>query len=173
MTNRIFVGIDLAGKEHNPTGFALWHQDVQVRELYKDEELLGELQNLTNAIVAVDAPFTFPKSGYWRDCDRKLIEKGFKPLSPKFPNMQVLVKRAQRLIKNTKRINPTVEFIETYPPAVAELLFIRKDELEKRFGQRLSEHEFDAVVCCIMAKMYAEGEVLGLGSEDKIYIPKV
>jgi len=72
--------------------------------------------------------------------------------------------------------------VETYPGGAQDLLGIkRRSDLEglrsglRRLGiggdidkSEITDHELDAVTCALVAKLYAEGEVMSLGDPREI-----
>ncbi|MCD6092839.1 MAG: DUF429 domain-containing protein, partial [Candidatus Aenigmarchaeota archaeon] len=91
------VGLDLAGKEKNPTGFCLLkineREETEIKLLHTDAEIMEEIRKIKPDIICVDAPLSFPPDGYFRDSDIEMKRRGFKPLPPMFPAMRLLVKR--------------------------------------------------------------------------------
>lgn len=58
------VGIDLAGKSENPTGFCLLTDEgSQAKLLFSDTEILREIEDTKPDCIAIDAPFWLPQSG--------------------------------------------------------------------------------------------------------------
>jgi predicted nuclease with RNAse H fold len=56
------VGIDLAGKQHNPTGWAFRkNNSIKTCLVYADEEILRKILKCNPILVVTDAPFGFPK----------------------------------------------------------------------------------------------------------------
>lgn len=75
----VFIGIDLAWSDRNPTGAAVIHQDRLVAytgNLGSDSEILRFVRDHLDAkgpaIVAVDAPLRVPNKKGSRPCDREL-----------------------------------------------------------------------------------------------------
>jgi len=158
------VGIDLAGKPENPTGFCLLEENkTSVRVLFSDEEILKEAEAAKPDIIAIDAPFSFPAEGYFRDSEKKLQELGFKCLSPKFPGMQPLVRRAVALVSQLGGKGYSV--IEVFPHATEKILGIG-------MAEKANEHEYDAMLCALTGKYFLEGKCVEIGKE-KIIIPKL
>src|SRR3990170_4324118 len=94
------VGIDLAGKFENPTGFcSMTDEKTETKLLHSDEEIISELDIIKPDCVAIDAPFWLPRFGAWRPSGEKLLSRGFRPLSPLLPNMRILVLRASHLVR--------------------------------------------------------------------------
>jgi predicted nuclease with RNAse H fold len=155
------VGIDLAGKSKNPSGFCfLIESRAQTKLLYSDLEILREIESVKPKCIAIDAPFWLPKVGAWRPCDEKLLKKGYKPLSPILPTMRLLTLRAFHLVRVLKERK--YNLIEVFPRATEIILGLSKEP-------RKNEHEYDALLCALTAKAYLEGRYEDL---DGIIIPK-
>jgi len=159
--NMKVVGIDLAGKPENPTGFCLIAKSgTQTKLLFTDLEILREIEEIKPDCVAIDAPFWMPKVGAWRPCDEKLLKKGFRPLSPLLPTMRMLTLRASHLVKVLMERKYRV--IEVFCEATEKFYNLSKEP-------RKNEHEYDALLCALTAKAYLEGKYEDL---DGIIIPK-
>jgi len=155
------VGIDLAGKFENPTGFcSLIDSKAETGLLFKDEDILNEIEIIKPDCIAIDAPFWLPRFGAWRPCEEKLLRKGFKPLSPLLPTMRILVLRASRLVKVLRERGYKV--IEVFSSASEKILGLSKEP-------RKNKDEYDALLCALTAKVYLEGNYEDL---DGIIIPK-
>jgi len=155
------VGIDLAGKHENPTGFCLLTEDgSQTKLLFSDAEILGEIENIKPDCIAIDAPFWIPQTGIWRTSDEKLMRRGFQPISPAFPTMRLLVLRASNLVKILKERG--YKIIEVFSNASEKVLGLSKEP-------RKNQDEYDALLCALTAKAYLEGNYEDL---DGIIIPK-
>jgi hypothetical protein len=155
------VGIDLAGKNENPTGFCLLDDTgSHTKLIFKDEDILKELEETKPECIAIDAPFWLPMSGAWRSSDEKLLKRGFQPISPLFPTMRILVIRASHLVKVIKERGHNV--IEVFSNASEKVLGLSKES-------RKNKDEYDALLCALTAKAYLEGKYEDL---DGIIIPK-
>jgi hypothetical protein len=155
------VGIDLAGKAENPTGFCLLTEDgSQTKLLFSDTEILREIEETKPDCIAIDAPFWIPRVGAWRSSDEKLLKRGFQPLSPLLPTMRLLVLRASHLVKVLKERGYKV--IEVFSSAIEKVLGLSKEP-------RKNKDEYDALLCALTAKAYLEGKYEDL---DGIIIPK-
>ncbi|MFP4116588.1 MAG: DUF429 domain-containing protein [Candidatus Aenigmatarchaeota archaeon] len=145
------VGLDLAGKEENDTGFCLLDGcSVRTEVLKTDVEILEVVKGVNPDLIALDAPLGFPEDGMYRDCDEELKEKGYDVLSPNFPGMKVLVRRAKSLVEKLKTVDG-FEIIEVFPRA-------SEDNLQVRRTENLTEDEFDALVCALTGKKYLRDE---------------
>jgi len=155
------VGIDLAGKAENPTGFCLLDENgSQTKLLFSDMEILKEIDEIKPDCIAIDAPFWLPRTGIWRTSDEKLLKRGFQPISPAFPTMRLLVLRASNLVKVLKERNCKV--IEVFSSASEKILGLSKEP-------RKNKDEYDALLCALTAKAYLEGKYEDL---DGIIIPR-
>ena len=151
------VGLDLAGKPENDTGYCYLEVDesgkltTRTELLKNDEQIFANIEATKPQIIAIDAPFSFPNQndGFFRASDKALQEKGFKPLSPLFRGMQPLVKRAMALVPELQRRGFKV--IETFPSAAEKIL---NTEMKKG----VNKDEYDALLCALVAKAYLEGK---------------
>ena len=155
------AGIDLAGKPENPTGFCLLiDEGSQTKLLFSDAEILKEIDYAKPDCIAIDAPFWLPRTGIWRSYDEKLLKRGFQPISPAFPTMRLLVLRAANLVKVLRERGYHV--IEVFSNASEKVLGLSKEP-------RKNQDEYDALLCALTAKAYAEGRYEDL---DGVIIPK-
>lgn len=146
------VGLDLAGKETNETGFCLYvnvagRANSTFKILISDDDIMAAIEEAKPDIIAVDAPFSFPKEGFFRIADNMLKKKGFDPLSPVFRGMQPLVKRAMRLVEILR--SKGYKVIEVFPEASEKILNIDK-------AADANEHEYDALLCALTGKAFFE-----------------
>lgn len=161
------IGIDLAGREKNPSGLAIIeinekNEKIFAKEVYSDVEILRNAEKIKPNIIAIDSPFSIPETK-WRRSDEELLKEGFRPLSPKFPTMQLLVRRAMRLIASLRK---NYKVIEVFPRATEKILVLEKTSIESKLGRSLTEHEYDAILAAITGKMHLEGNTRTLGSSD-------
>jgi predicted nuclease with RNAse H fold len=155
------VGIDLAGKPENPSGFCiLTDEGSQTKLLFSDTELLKEIEETKPDCIAIDAPFWLPQTGIWRTSDEKLMKRGFQPVSPAFPTMRLLVIRASHFVKVLRDRNYKV--IEVFSNASEKSFGLSKEP-------RNNKDEYDALLCALTAKAYLENKYEDL---DGIIIPK-
>lgn len=160
------VGLDLAGKPENPTGFCLLTDEgAQTKLLYSDKEIIEEIEKAKPEAVAIDAPLWLPKlhGGKlvpWRNCDQLLLKRGFRPLSPMLPTMQQLAHRAMKLVRELNARG--YKSFETFPRATEKILGLSKEP-------RKNQDEYDALLCALAAKAYLEGRYEDL---DGIIVPK-
>jgi uncharacterized protein len=149
------VGIDLAGKFENPTGFCSLSDDgTDIKLLYKDDEILEEIERIKPDCIGIDAPFWLPQSGIWRPSDLKLLARGINPVSPLLPNMRMLTLRAANLVKILRERNYRV--IEVFANASEKILGLSKEP-------RKNKDEYDALLCALTAKAFLEDNYEDLG----------
>lgn len=156
------IGIDPAGKPENPTGFCiLTEKGSKAKTIFSDREILKEIEKTRPDIIAIDAPFSFPEGSYYREGDIKLRERGFPCLSPMFPGMKPLVRRAIKLVGILRE---RYRVIEVFPRATEKILGLEKE-------RKANPHHYDALLCALTGKYYLRGEFESLGREG-IIIPK-
>ncbi len=150
------VGLDLAGKQENDTGFCLIdNSNVKTLTLGSDIEILELIKGADPDVIAVDAPLSFPKEGMYRECDDKLRKRGYDILSPNYPGMRVLVNRARSLVSKLERTDG-FEIIETSSDVSEDILPV------KRTGD-MTDDEFEAFVCALTAVKYLQDDYENLG----------
>jgi len=167
------IGIDLAGKPKNPSGIAVLNDNTIVKEVYTDIEIMRVIEEYKPKVIAIDAPFSLPKDGMWRPSDYELRSEGYSVLSPKFPTMQMLVRRAMELVKTLRK---KYKVIEVFPRATEEILALDKITVERKLDRIITKDEYDAFLCALTANAYLEKKVRILGSavdiNDQIVVPE-
>lgn len=163
----VTVGIDLAAKEHNPTGFAIWNDGfIRTFTVYSDLEIISSCLRAYPSLIAIDAPLTF-NQGY-READKALIRMGIRVFPPNF--VSELTFRAMRLKARLRNV------IEVFPKAFYKILNVTEADLEKFvvfLNKPQSKHETDAAVCALIAAMTLEGKTEAIGRKgEKIIIPR-
>ena len=64
MKAEVIIGIDLAGKLENRTGWTLWkNKKVETSLIHTNKEKLEGIAHSDPTVIAVDAPFSLPKKG--------------------------------------------------------------------------------------------------------------
>jgi len=182
LKTKVIIGIDLAGKPENPTGWASWeYKKVETRLLHMDNQILEALTQNKPEIIAVDAPFSLPKSGILRKADREMIKKGYHVFPPMLPAMRTLTMRAMKL--NRLIAEKGFKTIEVHPTSTCKALSIPPKDwgkiqtvlmqigLEGDFKVRaLTPHEIDAVIAALTAYLYMRNQTEALGDEEEGYI---
>ncbi len=152
----MYVGIDLAASDEGPTGICRLNDWMECFTVYSDQEI--EEKTKGAEVVAVDAPITRDDVSF-RGAERALM-KEYGPMLPlNTPGMKKLSKRALKLFDDV---------IETYPRAVEKTVECGQDEEEFK-----NEHEYDAYLCALTAKAYAQGECEAYGEKgERIVVPE-
>lgn len=162
------VGLDLAGREKNPSGYCVLEVDelkeviTKITLLYTDEQILEEIEKDKPNLICIDSPLSFPSKGFFRESDLALISLGFRPLSPLLPGMKSLAKRAIN-IKNILE-SKGYKVIEVFPRATEKILNLKKE-------RRVNKDKYDALLCAITGKYYLKNQYEILCNE--IVIPSI
>jgi len=192
---RLFIGIDLAGVETRPSGFAILDESMKVKtmELYKDSEILQKVYFFKPVVIAIDAPLSLPKGRtslktksniHFRECDRELLRRRIKFFPITLGPMRLLTERGIKLKKILESSGFRV--IEVYPGGAQDILGLpRKTSSLNGLRKGLSRlkirglegveshHGLDAVTAALVAKMFYEGnyEAYGDPEEGQIIMP--
>jgi len=176
------LGIDLAGKETNPTGIALLSDaGLKTKLVRTDDEILEECRNSSPNLVAIDAPLGFPKKGGLRRADLELISRGHRVFPPIFGGMKFLTQRGARIARKLRAEGFRV--IEVHPRTSGKIIFgthERKKWVSELSGRGMdlksgvSPHEVDSVLAALTAQFHMQGksEEVGDPSEGTIIIPR-
>ncbi len=162
------VGIDLAGKPENDTGFCVFITPdknnplgkCETKLLKSDMEILKEVENEKPDCIAIDGPFWMPKGSHFRRSEELLSKRGFRPVPLSLPTMRMLVMRAGHLVKVLRERKYRV--IEVFTQASEKILRLSKEP-------RKNKDEYDSLLCALTAKSYLEGKYEDL---DGIILPK-
>jgi predicted nuclease with RNAse H fold len=182
LKGKIIIGIDLAGKEENPTGFAIWrNKTVETCLIYTDKEILEKVFSANPKIVAIDAPLNLPKSGIFRKADKELIKKGYRVFPPGLPAMKKLTLRAIEL--NRLITERGIQTIEVHPTSTRKALGMPTKDWEKIQNilksvglagslseHRLTPHEIDAITAALTGYLHMEGLTESVGDHEEGYI---
>ncbi len=160
----IIVGLDLAGKEANPTGFCILTDEgvKKAKAVYTDNEILREIEKAGPDLICIDAPLSLPEQGMYREGEKEMIKAGFRPLSPRFPGMMPLVKRAAIL---TKLLGKKYSIIEVFPRAAEKVLGLHKNS-------GVGQDEYDSMLCALTGKYFLEKKFRSFGPEG-IIVPEL
>ena len=192
----LIIGLDLAGSERRPTGFCVIKNDqVETRHLFKDDEIIAEIEKYKEALVAIDAPLSIPKGRrsidersnvHLRECDKELLRRKNRFFPITLGPMRMLTKRGMKLKREL--IKRGFKVIEVYPGGAQDILGIArktksKDKLReglrklgiKGLRKNMSDHELDAITAAYVGKLYLEGkyEAFGDPEEGLIIMPKI
>jgi len=182
LKNKVIIGIDLAGKSENPTGWALWkNKTVETSLIYTDNEILKGVTRSKPAMIAIDAPFNLPKEGILRKADREMIKKGYRVFPPGLPAMRKLTARAMQL--NKLITEKGYKTIEVHPTSTRKALNIplkdwrRIQTILDHIGvggtlkmHTLTSHELDAITAALTAYLYTQSKTEAIGDEEEGYI---
>ncbi len=186
LTEKIIIGIDLAGASANPTGWALWkNKAVNASHLYSDEEILSRSIELSPALIAMDAPLSLPTSGVLRRADREMLKRGYPVFPPRFPRMEALTRRAVNLTRALSAGGFPV--IEVHPASARKALKMPTKDWGQvqtilvRMGlkgdvktRKMTPHEIDAVTAALVGYFHLLGkaELVGEPQEGYIIVPQ-
>jgi len=179
---KVIVGIDLAGKPENPTGWALWkNRTVKASLVYTDTEILEGIARNKPAIISIDAPLSLPKRGILRKADKEMIRKGYRVFPPSLPAMRQLTLRAIKL--NKIIVGKGYKTIEVHPTSTRKALDMSSKDWRKiqriltRIGlegehalRTLTPHEIDAITAALTAYLHIQGQTEAIGDEEEGYI---
>jgi hypothetical protein len=182
LESKVIIGIDLAGKSENPTGWATWrNKEVKTTLLYTDDEILETITQNKPEIIAIDAPFNLPKSGIFRKADKEMIKQGYHVFPSSLPAMKKLTIRAIKL--NRAIAEKGFKTIEVHPTSTCKALsmplkdwrkiqtVLKQIGLKGDFEVRaLTSHETDAVLAALTAYLYIKNQTAALGDEEEGYI---
>jgi predicted nuclease with RNAse H fold len=182
LTSHVIVGIDLAGKSQNPSGWAIWkNKSVSISLVYTDNEIIDGVAHNKPAIVAIDAPFHIPKQGMLRKADREMMKAGYRVFPPRLPGMQRLTLRAVKLNKSIAKEG--CKTIEVHPTSTRKALSMPTKDWGKiqtallHIGlagdvrvRTLASHEIDAVTAALTAYLYLKNQTEALGDEEEGFI---
>ncbi len=152
------MGVDLAAKPENPTGFAVWNgaEVVCWSEPSDDERVLEVCRGAE--LVVFDAPLTESDGPFRR---RDEVFRRYAPVLPlTFPGMRKLSRRARSLVRKLK----AAEVYETYPRAAERLVRLR--------GNPTDGHSKDAAICCAVGLAVLEGEARVFGRPPRAALPE-
>ncbi|MDI9646798.1 MAG: DUF429 domain-containing protein [Archaeoglobales archaeon] len=139
--------------------------------------------------VGVDAPLSFPISGSYRECERRLIEMGIRLFPPKASFFKKVSLKGIEIAR--KLTSKGFRVFEVYPYATRVILDIapkvkkrKRSETEKirkeleRFVeipksfQKMNHDELDAVISALTVKLFFEGKGTEISGKDgSIIIP--
>jgi len=184
------MGIDLAGSERRPTGWAiLSNKRFEFGVAHKDEELLALAKKHKVKKVIIDAPLTLPKGRksieersehHFRECDLSLRKEGIRFFPITLGPMRMLTKRGIALKKKLRKSG--IEVFEGFPGASYDRLGVpRKDKraicrLLKKFGfpspPGATQDELDALI--LLLTLFLKTKKLNcdfVGKDGRIVAP--
>jgi hypothetical protein len=182
LKSKVIIGIDLAGKPENPTGWALWENRViKTSLIYTDNEILEGITHNKPTSIAIDAPFSLPKQGILRKADKEMMRKGYRVFPSSLPAMKKLTLRAIRL--NKLIAEKGYKTIEVHPTSTRKALNIPLKDWGKiqtilaQIGlegdltvRTLTPHEIDAITAALTAYLHVQNQTEAIGDEQEGYI---
>jgi predicted nuclease with RNAse H fold len=171
LTTEIIIGIDLAGKAENPTGWAVWEQRaIKTRLIHSDNEILKGIARSEPSLIAIDAPFRLRRRGIFRKADREMITRGYRVFPPTLPTMRKLTVRAVKI--NKLIAEKGYKTIEVHPTSTRKALKMpTKDWLQGQLQTHmLTPHEIDAIICALTAYLHIQNQTEAVGDAEEGYI---
>jgi len=182
LREEVIIGIDLAGKPENPTGWALWkNKAVKTSLIYTDNEILEGIARSKPAIIAIDAPLCLPKRGNLRRADKEMIRKGYRVFPPSLPAMMKLTLRGMKINKSIAEKG--YKTIEVHPTSTRKALnmpskdwgkiqkILKSIGLEAELKVRtMTPHEIDAITSALTAYLHTQNQTEAIGDEEEGYI---
>ncbi len=179
------VGIDLAGSERRPTGWALLRGPAAtVRTLRTDAEIVAATSGTGAGVVSIDSPLSVPAEGIIRESERQLMALRIGVYPCLLPSMRALTERGMRLKERFEAEGLRV--IEGFPGAAQDVLGIARKKASVaglRTGleglgltlppARLTHHELDAVTAALIGQCYLAGRYHAIGApgEEPVIVP--
>jgi predicted nuclease with RNAse H fold len=168
LTTNIIIGIDLAGKAENPTGWAIWeHRTIKTRLIRNNNEIIEGIARSEPSLIAIDAPFRLPRRGIFRKADKEMITRGYRVFPPTLPAMRKLTVRAVKI--NKLIAEKGYKTIEAHPASTRKALKMPTKDwrsiqtILKNTGLQgdlqshiLTSHEIDAITCVLTAYLHTQ-----------------
>lgn len=102
LTENTIIGIDLAGTETNPTGWALWkNKTITVCHLHENKQILDRSLTLSPTLIAVDAAPQPADQRRYEKVDKEMHKHGYPVRPPLAPAMKKLTLRAIEITKKS------------------------------------------------------------------------
>jgi len=182
------MGIDLAGKNENPTGICFFDSgELNFSTLFEDKEILDYIRRTNPSLIVIDAPLSLPKGrcclsnecscskngGHFRAAELEMRKYG-RTLPLTFRGMRMLTERGIIIAEELKK---EYTVLESHPRTTAKILGFSNpyDDLSAYFKlpETLSEHEMDALLLVVAGIFYMENEFMEFGDpgEGIIVLP--
>lgn len=175
---KVYIGLDLSASPRRRTAYAILWEDLRCKAAFfrEDEELLAIVRSYKPALVAIDAPLSFPASGGLRGCEKALARLGIRALPPVLPGMRQLTERAISLSR--RLFEEGFKVIEVYPGGAQDVLGLpRKKNLEGLLrglsslglvleAQAINGDILDAATAAYTAWSYARGSYILIRASD-------
>jgi uncharacterized protein len=175
------LGIDLAGKEENPSGLCIL-DDLKFEYLtnYTNQEIIDTVTNTKPSIIVIDAPLSLPKGrcclekeckcavgGHFRMAEIQIRKYG-RVLPLTFTGMKMLTLRGMDL---ASKLRTQYRVIESHPRTSSiNLGYVDPFELLNKISDVLpiiSDHEIDAAILTITGYLYQNNCFIELGDPDE------
>ncbi len=175
------LGIDLAGKQENPSGVAfLVDHKIKLFTRYDDKEILDLINDLKPQVIVIDAPLSLPKGrccleknckcavgGHFRQAERDIRQYG-RVLPLTFMGMKMLTMRG---IKLSTELKKEYEVLESHPHTTSKILKFEDpySGLNQFFNisSEANEHELDAGILTLTGLLYLKNCYITLGDPDE------
>ncbi len=182
------LGIDLAGKQENPSGIAILDDNkLKLLTFYSDNEIFDLIVELKPHVIVIDAPLSLPKGrcclekeckcavgGHFRQAERDIRQYG--PVLPlTFRGMNMLTMRGVKLSTELKK---EYDVLESHPHTSSKILKFKDpfSGLNQFFiiSPKSTEHELDAGILSLVGLLYLRDCYVELGDPDEglIVLPK-
>ena len=182
------MGIDLAGKEENPTGISILNnKELLLETLFNDHEIIDEVVLVDPVLVGIDAPLSLPLGrcclkrdcecavgGHFREAERDIRRYG-RVLPLTFQGMNMLTYRG---VKLSKQLRVLSEVFETHPRTNQRILGFTDltEDLNRYFSinGEITVHTLDAALAALTGYFKLFNCCLELGDpvEGTIIIPR-
>ncbi len=182
------LGIDLAGKEENPTGICILNnRELFLETLFSNKDIIDEVILVDPVLVGIDAPLSLPKGrcclkrncecavgGHFRQAERDIRHYG-RVLPLTFPGMNMLTYRGVKLGEQLRVLS---EVFETHPRTNQRILGLSDltVDLNRYFSIRgeITDHTLDAALAALTGYFKLLNCYLELGDpvEGTIIIPR-
>ncbi len=175
------LGIDLAGKQENPSGLAILEGNkLKLSTIYTDNELYDLIDELKPSVIVIDAPLSLPKGrcclekdckcavgGHFRQAERDIRQYG--PVLPlTFRGMNMLTMRGIQLSTKLKK---EYNVLESHPHTSSKILKFKDpfSGLNQFFtiSSKSTEHELDAGILTLVGLLYLRDCCVELGDPDE------
>lgn len=179
------LGIDLSGKEQNPTGFCiLQDNNIKLQTIYTNKDIIRKIRSIEPEIIITDAPLSLPRGrcclekdcecrrfGHFRESEKEIRRYGsVLPLT--FRGMKELTLRGIYL----RNILSDFKWEETHSGTVKKILGWDHFNFLKNYFQvdfAVTKHELDAALAAVCGLFYLHNCYFELGdrNEGTIILP--
>jgi hypothetical protein len=175
------LGIDLAGKQENPSGIAILDGNkMKLFTSYSDDEILDLVDEVKPQVIVIDAPLSLPKGrcclekdckcavgGHFRQAERDIRQYG-RVLPLTFRGMNMLTLRGVKLSLEIKEV---YNVLESHPHTASKILKFKDpySALNQYFNisPEATEHELDGGILALTGLFYLKNCYNELGDPDE------